>query len=151
MEGNWHMGDEPHLFPVSVKGVVVRDRRVLLLRNERDEWELPGGRLRRGEEPAGCVVREIAREVGWNVTAGALLDTWQYHLRNAVDILIITFGCHLDTDADPVVSREHREVGLFTGAEVVALPMPDGYKRSIATWYAALNTRVMLGGTRLSA
>ena len=32
-------------FPVSVKGVVVRANRVLLLRNERDEWELPGGRL----------------------------------------------------------------------------------------------------------
>jgi ADP-ribose pyrophosphatase YjhB (NUDIX family) len=145
------MGDEPYLFPVSVKGVVVRDRRVLLLRNERDEWELPGGRLRLGEEPVDCVVREIAEEVGWMVTAGALLDTWQYHISDGVDVLIITFGCHLGTDADPVVTGSHREVGLFTGSEAAALPMPDGYKRSISTWYAALNTRVMLGGTRRSA
>lgn len=46
------MSYQPHLFPVSVKGVVVRDGRVLLLRNERDEWELPGGKLELGEEPA---------------------------------------------------------------------------------------------------
>lgn len=32
-------------YPVSIKGVVVRDGRVLLLKNERDEWELPGGRI----------------------------------------------------------------------------------------------------------
>jgi hypothetical protein len=30
-------------FPVAVKGVLIRDGRVILLRNDRDEWELPGG------------------------------------------------------------------------------------------------------------
>ena len=33
-----------HAFPVSVKGVTVQGGRVLLLQNERDEWELPGGK-----------------------------------------------------------------------------------------------------------
>jgi 8-oxo-dGTP pyrophosphatase MutT (NUDIX family) len=47
-------------FPVSIKGVVVQAGRVLLLHNERDEWELPGGKLELGEGPAACVVREIA-------------------------------------------------------------------------------------------
>jgi ADP-ribose pyrophosphatase YjhB (NUDIX family) len=56
-------------YPVSVKGVVVRDGRVLLLHNERGEWELPGGRLEIGETPEQCVVREIAEETGWAVTA----------------------------------------------------------------------------------
>lgn len=134
---------QPHQFPVSVKGVVVRDARVLLLRNERDEWELPGGKLDLGEEPAACVAREIAEEVGWRVTTGPLLDAWQYHIRDDVDVLIITYGCHVGTDADPVVSHEHKEVGLFTEAEARALRMPDGYKKSIATWYATLGTRVM--------
>jgi 8-oxo-dGTP pyrophosphatase MutT (NUDIX family) len=32
-------------FPVSIKGVLVEAGRVVLLENERDEWELPGGRL----------------------------------------------------------------------------------------------------------
>jgi 8-oxo-dGTP pyrophosphatase MutT (NUDIX family) len=42
-------------FPVSAKGVVVRDGEVVLLRNERDEWELPGGRLELGEDLERCV------------------------------------------------------------------------------------------------
>ena len=35
-------------FPVSVKGVIFLDRRVVLLRNGRGEWELPGGGLEAG-------------------------------------------------------------------------------------------------------
>jgi 8-oxo-dGTP pyrophosphatase MutT (NUDIX family) len=38
-------------FPVSVKGIVVRDGAVVLVRNRRDEWELPGGKLELGESP----------------------------------------------------------------------------------------------------
>jgi hypothetical protein len=36
-------------FSISIKGVVVRDGKVLALRNEREEWELPGGRIEVGE------------------------------------------------------------------------------------------------------
>lgn len=135
---------QPHLFPVSVKGVVVRDGRVLLLRNERNEWELPGGKLDRGEQPVDCVTREIAEEVGWHVITGPLLDVWQYHIRDGVDVLIVTYGCDIDADTDtaPVISHEHKDVGLFTEAEAAALTMPDGYKKSIATWYAKLGTQI---------
>jgi len=48
-------------YPISVKGVVVRAGKVLLLKNERDEWELPGGRLEAGETPEQCVARDIAQ------------------------------------------------------------------------------------------
>ena len=42
-----------HAFPVSATGVAVQDERVLLLENERAEWELPGGtRSRRAERSA---------------------------------------------------------------------------------------------------
>ncbi len=132
------MSYSPHRFPVSIKGVVVRDGRVLLLRNERDEWELPGGKLDIDEDPRTCLVREIAEEVGWSVTAGPILDAWQYHIRDDIDVLIVTYGCHPFSNTEPVVSHEHKEVGLFTEPEIPALPMPDGYKRSIAAWYAQL-------------
>ena len=31
--------------PVSVKAVILRGDTIVLLKNERDEWELPGGKL----------------------------------------------------------------------------------------------------------
>jgi ADP-ribose pyrophosphatase YjhB (NUDIX family) len=51
-------------FPVSIKGVLVEAGRVVLLENERDEWELPGGRLEPGEAPETCLVREFGEELG---------------------------------------------------------------------------------------
>jgi len=123
-----------HTFPVSVKGVAVQNGRVLLLENERNEWELPGGKLELCEDPAGCVVREIREEAGWEVTAGPLLDCWQYHIREGADVVIVTYGCHVLSTDPPLVSNEHKQAGLFTFGEVPDLVMPDGYKRSIAAW-----------------
>lgn len=132
------------MYPVSVKGVVVRDGRVLLLHNERDEWELPGGRLEVGETPQQCVAREITEETGWQVTTGPILDSWLYYINAAEKhVFIVTYGCHLDPgqdDLDPVLSHEHGKVGLFTRQDVPDLVIPQGYKDSIATWYARLDT-----------
>jgi 8-oxo-dGTP pyrophosphatase MutT (NUDIX family) len=57
---------------VSVKGVCLQAGRVLLLRNEREEWELPGGQLERGEDPQAGLAREIAEESGWQVRVGPI-------------------------------------------------------------------------------
>lgn len=136
-------------YPVSVKGVTARDVRILLLHNDRGEWELPGGRLETGETPEQCVVREIAEETGWAVTAGPILDAWLYHVAQAgKHVYIVTYGCHLDPgqkDLDPVLSAEHQRIGLFAPAEIAGLVMPQGYKASIAAW---LSRDARVGGLR---
>lgn len=125
-------------FPVSVKGVLVRDGRVLLLKNEREEWELPGGKLELGEDPPVCVARELSEETGLAVTTGPILDAWQYHIREGRDVLIVTYGCHPEGNQSPTLSNEHKEIGFFTQAEVGDLNMPAGYKHSIQSWFARL-------------
>jgi 8-oxo-dGTP pyrophosphatase MutT (NUDIX family) len=111
---------------------------VLLLENERAEWELPGGKLELGEDPPDCVVREIGEEAGWQVTAGPLLDCWQYHIRPGSDVVIVTYGCYVHSTVPPVISNEHKRAGLFTPDQVPGLVMPEGYKRSVAAWFARL-------------
>jgi len=125
-------------FPVSVKGVLIRDVRVLLLKNEREEWELPGGKLELGEEPPACLAREITEETGLPVATGPILDAWQYHIREGSDVLIVTYGCHPEGNQSPTLSNEHKEIGFFTQAEVGDLNMPAGYKHSIHSWFARL-------------
>ena len=49
--------------PISIKGVLIEDSEVVLLENERGEWELPGGRPERGEQPTACLMRELSRLV----------------------------------------------------------------------------------------
>jgi hypothetical protein len=85
------------------------------------------------------VVRETGEESGWQVTAGPLLDCWQYEVRAGVYVVIVTYGCHVLTSALPTVSHEHVEAGLFDPGAVPGLVMPEGYKRSIAAWLARLS------------
>ena len=138
------------VYPISVKGVAVRAGRVLLLKNERDEWELPGGRLEAGETPEQCVAREIAEETAWQVVTGPLPDVWMYDIVQAErHVFIVTYGCHLPAGTpDPVLSSEHKQVGEFTESEVPDLVMPQGYKDSIVAWYAVLRNMGSTGITR---
>ena len=53
-----------HRFPVSVKGIVRIEGRFVLLLNDRDEWELPGGKLELGETPGSVWLGRSARSSG---------------------------------------------------------------------------------------
>jgi 8-oxo-dGTP pyrophosphatase MutT (NUDIX family) len=121
------------LFPVSLKAVLPVDGRFVLLKNERDEWELPGGRLEAGEIPEQALIRELSEELSVAVRPEHLLDCWVY-TPVSTPVLIVTWRCRTDATADDLrLSAEHRAIGLFSAAEIPALPMPDGYKRSLLT------------------
>ena len=126
------------VFPVSIKGVVFVGERVVLLKNERAEWELPGGRLEAGESPPVCVAREIGEELAIDVTADELLDCWLYEVLPGREVVIVTYGCRYDGDGIVRVSPEHSAVGQFDLSELDGLPMPEGYRRSIRDWHRRL-------------
>ena len=67
-----------------------------------------------------------------------LLDTWVYAVAPEVRVLIVTYGCSELREAQAALSDEHSVLAWFPLAEVGALPMPEGYKASIAAWARAL-------------
>lgn len=111
------------------------------MRNERDEWKPPGGRIELKETPEGCLIRETEEETGWPVRVAEILDSWMYHIAQTDrHVFIVTYGCHVESHAPVVISSEHKEAGLFTEAQVPDLPMPEGYNRSVLDWFARSRT-----------
>jgi 8-oxo-dGTP pyrophosphatase MutT (NUDIX family) len=125
-------------FPVSVKGVVIRHGRVILLKNERSEWELPGGKLELHESPASCVEREFAEELRLDVKAERLLDSWIYTIAAGVHVLILTYGCTETRENAAALSGEHKDFEWFSIKDLDPLDMPGGYKASIRQWASAV-------------
>lgn len=124
------------MFPVSIKGVLIVDHdQAVLALNDRDEWELPGGRIEIGEDPAACVQREFEEELGIQVSAVTLLDSYLFEVIPGKQVFIVTYGCRLQGPFVPRVSHEHREIRSFP---VGALPtrLPAGYRASIEAWHA---------------
>jgi len=56
------------VFNIGIKGVIIKDNKVLLLRanaatGRKDIWEMPGGRIDKGETITQTLVRELKEEV----------------------------------------------------------------------------------------
>jgi len=130
--------NDAYRFPVSVKGVVIRAGKVILLRNERDEWELPGGKLELSESPERCLTREMVEELRLKIVPESILNSWIYTIVPGVDVLILAYGCLESSRGEAVLSDEHKELRWFPLTEVDSLRMPEGYKASIRSWSARL-------------
>lgn len=118
-------------WPVSVKGVVGWNGRVVVLRNRRGEWELPGGRLDYTDaSPEAALRREMVEELGIEVEVGPLIDSWIYDVEGK-RVLILTFACTAERPDDLSHSAEHIDVGEFDLDGLRREPIPDGYLRSI--------------------
>jgi mutator protein MutT len=117
---------ERYRLPISVKAALVDGDRVCLLLNERDQWELPGGRLEAGESPEACLAREVREELGIEVSVDGLLDARFFQPVPEKQIFIVVYRCSRLTDAEPVLSAEHRELGWFTLPQLGRLVLPEG-------------------------
>ena len=121
--------------PVSVKGIITVDKRVVLLRNDRDEWELPGGRVDPGEDEVMALRREIREELGIEaIVVPEPLDRYDFTPIPGALVTIVTYACEpLVGDTALVLSDEHVEAGTFTVDDALALrDLPNGYRSSIS-------------------
>ncbi len=108
----WFRIRRPHLRASCV--LVEHEGRILVLRNSyRDEPALPGGFLKRGEEPLAGALRELGEELGLDVAPECLQDLGVTdHLESGATMSVHLF--HLPCPAPPTLRLDGREI---VGAE----------------------------------
>jgi len=134
---------EERLWPVSIKGVVFVDEKVILLLNDRAEWELPGGRRELGETPEACLHRELNEELSCEAVVSNLLLADVLEVIPGQFVFIVAYHCFLSIRATELrISNEHKEFKLFSFSELSQIPIPKLYIKAV-TLAIALEPRIL--------
>ena len=78
-------------FPVSVKALIIDDNKVLCLKNERNEWDFPGGKITYNEDPEDCLKREVKEEVNLEIKDLQILKSFNMKFNN-IDVFILLYS-----------------------------------------------------------
>ena len=115
-----------------MKGVCFIDEKVILLKNERNEWDLPGGKLKKKEKVRDCLVREIEEELSILVQPHRLLNALTIRVMNTVEVFVVIYSCLTHASIDQLrISEESFEIGTFTIEQLNEIPLPQTYKETI--------------------
>lgn len=117
----------PCFHRVSVKGLVVKDGKILLLKEAPElsrAWELPGGGLDFGEDMYEGLKREIEEEMGVDVASidrrPLYVWTWRFENRRNMDwyySLVVAYKIEL-ASFDITPSKECTDIGFFSKEEL---------------------------------
>jgi len=123
-------GDYPETFyRVSIKARVTDDQgRILVVRENENYFELPGGGMDHGETVHSCLKREMNEElayVGEFTEKFKEIITFYLPERNAWKMNVI-YDVKLGDDADPTAGRDARNVTWATEYELEKMRADNG-------------------------
>ena len=128
-------------FPISIKGVLLVEDGVVLVKNRRNEWELPGGRIEVDETPEKTLAREFEEELSLEVDVQAPIDSYLFEVVPDRRVFIVTYACTLAGEFRPGVGDEHSEFCICPVADLPGIDLPEGYRRSVERWSSAVSEK----------
>ena len=122
----------------SVKGIVCKNGKVFMLKDNKGIWELPGGKIDFGEHPLESLKREFLEELGVKeVKIGDVVNVWDFTVNVKSTIyhfIIIVYECEANL-SNINISDEHLEYKWIKLDEIHKYSMRDGYIKSIEKYY----------------
>tara|TARA_B100000767_G_C19757791_1_gene533801 strand:- start:158 stop:598 length:441 start_codon:yes stop_codon:yes gene_type:complete len=114
-------------FPVSIKAIIIDDNRVLCLKNERNEWDFPGGKIQVNEDIEKCLRREVKEETNLSIKNLNILKPFNL-IFNDVPVFVLLYTAEISCDSPLSISYEHADYNFFLKSEIKNLNMPQAYK-----------------------
>ncbi|WP_339214321.1 NUDIX domain-containing protein [Solibacillus sp. FSL W8-0372] len=99
---------------VVVKGVLIRDNRILIIKRSHTDsfgagtWEVVGGNLNFGESLEEALKREFLEEVGLRITVKSLLFSTTFFTSNDRQIVLLSYLCESE-ESQISLSSEHEQ------------------------------------------
>ncbi len=118
-------------FPVSAKAIIIDNNRVLCLKNEREEWDFPGGKIDFNEGIEKCLKREVKEEVNLGIKNLNILKPFNLKF-NDVPVIVLVYSADISCESPIDISYEHAEYNFFSKSEIMNLNMLQDYKDLIA-------------------
>jgi ADP-ribose pyrophosphatase YjhB (NUDIX family) len=114
-------------FTIGVFGIIrdEQNRVLLVLRNDYDLWNLPGGGLEKGESPWQGVIREVKEETGLSVEATRLAGVYS---KPDVDEIVFSFECKI-IDGELTLNEEAKDLKYFSLQEIPKNTPPKQVER----------------------
>jgi 8-oxo-dGTP pyrophosphatase MutT (NUDIX family) len=125
---------------IAQKGIIAKEGRVLLVKGlGADKWDLPGGRLHKGEEPLEGLKREIKEEVGCDsVVKNAVHSSQMYHETVAKWAFFIAYEVLLTSEDIVIPEDEIAEYAWFLPEEVTAENTWENAAQAVHRYFANL-------------
>lgn len=117
-------------FPVSIKAFILDNNKILFLKNERNEWDLPGGKILYNEGVEECLKREIKEEINIDIKNLQILNPVNLKI-NDVRVFVVLFSAEILCDSPIIISWEHSEYNFFSKSDLKNLNIPQHYKNLI--------------------
>lgn len=111
------------LFNVGIKGVIIKDDKVLILKNTKGFWEVPGGRIDGNETVEETLRRELDEELP-NITSVVVhgvvgAGRIEKDIQKNVSLVLIFYAVSADFDGEPQLSHEHEDYKWATQEEAL--------------------------------
>jgi len=117
-------------FPVSIKAIIIDNNKALCLKNERNEWDFPGGKINFNEDVEHCLKREVKEETNLDIKNLKILKSFNLKFNN-VSVITVVYFAEISCDSSISVSHEHSEYNFFSKSEIKNLNMPQNLKNII--------------------